>query len=215
MSPGFVLAGHSSPSFGSQRVRSRCASSRNENETPRECGRVSQWNLETKKTLRLFLHLPSIPKQGIFTFILPLGFVRTQWLAHMLDSWVRGSRRVGWSIKRNATDRRGYALSKEHHTNSEEGPRPDIVQPLAHRQHLRRSGKQKKLRANSFFYTVERQPGHWGFATGTVPRQTDPQAVDRHPTSRGVLKQRSAGSPHGTVPTQESHTQKECKDQPE
>ncbi|KAH0809322.1 hypothetical protein GEV33_013468 [Tenebrio molitor] len=31
---------HSSPSFGSQRVRSWCASSRNENETPRECEAV-------------------------------------------------------------------------------------------------------------------------------------------------------------------------------
>ncbi|KAG8293943.1 hypothetical protein J6590_007610 [Homalodisca vitripennis] len=34
----FVLARHSSPSFGSQCVRSGCASPRNENETPRECG---------------------------------------------------------------------------------------------------------------------------------------------------------------------------------
>ncbi|KAG8280690.1 hypothetical protein J6590_074845 [Homalodisca vitripennis] len=38
VSPDFVLARHSSPSFGSQRVRSGCASPRNENETPRECG---------------------------------------------------------------------------------------------------------------------------------------------------------------------------------
>jgi len=38
VSPDFVLTRHSSPSFGSQRVRSWCASSRNENETPRECG---------------------------------------------------------------------------------------------------------------------------------------------------------------------------------
>lgn len=38
VSPDFVLTRHSSPSFGSQRVRSWCASSRDENETPRECG---------------------------------------------------------------------------------------------------------------------------------------------------------------------------------
>lgn len=38
VSPDFVLTRHSSPSFGSQRVRSWCASSRNEIETPRECG---------------------------------------------------------------------------------------------------------------------------------------------------------------------------------
>jgi len=38
VSPDFVLTRHSSPSFGSQRVRSGCASSRDESETPRECG---------------------------------------------------------------------------------------------------------------------------------------------------------------------------------
>lgn len=38
VSPDFVLTRHSSPSFGSQRVRSWCASPRDENETPRECG---------------------------------------------------------------------------------------------------------------------------------------------------------------------------------
>lgn len=40
VSPDFVLARHSSPSFGSQRVRSGCASPRSEDETPRECGPV-------------------------------------------------------------------------------------------------------------------------------------------------------------------------------
>lgn len=42
VSPDFVLTRHSSPSFGSQRVRSWCASSRNENETPRECEAASR-----------------------------------------------------------------------------------------------------------------------------------------------------------------------------
>lgn len=42
VSPDFVLTRHSSPSFGSQRVRSGCASSRDENETPRECGAASR-----------------------------------------------------------------------------------------------------------------------------------------------------------------------------
>uniref|UniRef100_A0A6M2DN50 Putative secreted protein n=1 Tax=Xenopsylla cheopis TaxID=163159 RepID=A0A6M2DN50_XENCH len=41
VSPDFDLTRHSSPSFGSQRVRSWCASSRNENETPRDCGHAS------------------------------------------------------------------------------------------------------------------------------------------------------------------------------
>ena len=38
VSPDFVLTRHSSPSFGSQRARSGCASARDERETPRECG---------------------------------------------------------------------------------------------------------------------------------------------------------------------------------
>lgn len=42
VSPDFVLTRHSSPSFGSQRVRSWCASSRDENETPRECEAASR-----------------------------------------------------------------------------------------------------------------------------------------------------------------------------
>lgn len=42
VSPDFVLTRHSSPSFGSQRVRSGCAFSRDENETPRECGAASR-----------------------------------------------------------------------------------------------------------------------------------------------------------------------------
>ncbi|GJQ87602.1 hypothetical protein Trydic_g23143, partial [Trypoxylus dichotomus] len=42
VSPDFVLTRHSSPSFWSQRVRSWCASSRNENETPREGGTISK-----------------------------------------------------------------------------------------------------------------------------------------------------------------------------
>ena len=43
VSPDFVLTRHSSPSFGSQRVRSWCASSCNKNETPRECGVATLW----------------------------------------------------------------------------------------------------------------------------------------------------------------------------
>lgn len=63
VSPDFVLTRHSSPSFGSQRVRSGCASSRNENETPRECGAASRRGPS------------SLGRQPgpTFTFITPLG----------------------------------------------------------------------------------------------------------------------------------------------
>lgn len=63
VSPDFVLTRHSSPSFGSQRVRSGCASSRDENETPRECGAASGRGPS------------SLGRQPgpTFTFIAPLG----------------------------------------------------------------------------------------------------------------------------------------------
>lgn len=63
VSPDFVLTRHSSPSFGSQRVRSGCASSRDENETPRECGAASRRGPS------------SLGRQPgpTFTFISPLG----------------------------------------------------------------------------------------------------------------------------------------------
>jgi hypothetical protein len=64
VSPDFVLTRHSSPSFGSQRVRSGCASSRDESETPRECGAASRRGPS------------SLGRQPgtTFTFITPLGF---------------------------------------------------------------------------------------------------------------------------------------------
>lgn len=66
VSPDFVLTRHSSPSFGSQRLRSGCASTRKENETPRECGvvrdkRSGPSSLGTRK--------------AAFTFITPLGLI--------------------------------------------------------------------------------------------------------------------------------------------
>lgn len=63
VSPDFVLTRHSSPSFGSQRVRSWCASPRDESETPRECGAASRRGPSS----------PSRRPGPTFTFIRPLG----------------------------------------------------------------------------------------------------------------------------------------------
>ena len=62
VSPDFVLTRHSSPSFGSQRVRSGCASGRDDRETPRECGPERARAILPRSTLR-----------PTFTFIAPLG----------------------------------------------------------------------------------------------------------------------------------------------
>ena len=48
--------------------------------------------------------LPQPTERKAFTFIAPTGFVRAQRLAHMLDSLVRVSRRVGQVTDRFATD---------------------------------------------------------------------------------------------------------------
>jgi len=63
VSPDFVLTRHSSPSFESQRVRSGCASSRVENEKPRECEAASRRGPSS---------LGRRPGPT-FTFITPLG----------------------------------------------------------------------------------------------------------------------------------------------
>ena len=91
VSPGFVLARHRSPSFGSQRVRSgfvRPAKSRLR--TPRECARFG-----LKKKDEIFPH--RTPSSGLFHFHCASRVsIVTRRLAHMLDSLVRVSRRVGW-----------------------------------------------------------------------------------------------------------------------
>ena len=93
VSPGFVLARHRSPSFGSQRVRSRFVRPTRQTSSPRGFGRpgVAPALFETGSPLA------DAPSSG------PLHFhcasrvsLYTRRLAHMLDSLVRVSRRVGW-----------------------------------------------------------------------------------------------------------------------
>src|SRR6218665_265649 len=95
VSSGFVLLGHSSPSFGSQRVRSCSASStrrtRRAGGAPHGRGRTDP----TQAGRRPGLH-----------FHCAFGFRSAQRLAHMLDSLVRVSRRVGQVTGRFATDPR-------------------------------------------------------------------------------------------------------------
>ena len=109
VSSGFVLLRHSSPSFGSQRVRSCSASPTGAVETGRRCaprcrdkttagipparGRPGDIGERTPRARRPPFH-----------FHCASGFRRAPWLAHMLDSLVRVSRRAGWVADRFATD---------------------------------------------------------------------------------------------------------------
>ncbi len=90
VSSGFILLRHSSPSFGSQRVCS-CSLAEPGAGSARAC---------TRSCLS-------------FTFIVPAGFVNTQRLAHMLDSLVRVSRRVGKSVVEPQTEPRLARTSRE------------------------------------------------------------------------------------------------------
>ena len=80
VSPGFTLFRHSSPSFGSQHVCS------NSNLSPKI--RIGRWCL--------LLRIPTSVRRTNIHFHCAPEF-NTQTLAHMLDSLVRVSRRVGYN----------------------------------------------------------------------------------------------------------------------
>ena len=83
VSSGFALPGHSSPSFGSHRARSRSTCPTERDKTGRRCARE-----------RSRLSRPPGPASA---FTAPRGVARDSLrLARALDSLVRVSRRVGW-----------------------------------------------------------------------------------------------------------------------
>ena len=94
VSPGFVLAGHRSPSFGSQHVRSRCAcpdaGKPTPSQTPRGCAAAALGRRRIS---------PQRAQRQAFAFTAPWCFEAPR-LAHMLDSLVRVSRRVEWNHNR-------------------------------------------------------------------------------------------------------------------
>lgn len=96
VSSGFVLPRHSSPSFGSQRVRPRCASPAKADKTPPECDLVISGESRTQ--------ISSVnPHKEDLHFHSAFGLLSTQRLAHMLNSLVRVSRRVEWNIGTDTT----------------------------------------------------------------------------------------------------------------
>jgi hypothetical protein len=88
VSPGFVLAGHRSPSFGSQRVSSRCV------RPGRTEARPSRGRPGNAPHGARHAHGSSLaPTQGLY-FHFATGFRQPLRLAYMLDSLVRVSRRA-------------------------------------------------------------------------------------------------------------------------
>ena len=86
VSSGFILARHSSPSFGSQRVGSRS--------TPQQCSekQASRWRGPRVRRIRMYTDLRSCT--STLHFHCASEIRQSQSLAHMLDSLVRVSRRA-------------------------------------------------------------------------------------------------------------------------
>ena len=93
VSSGFILLRHSSPSFGSQRARSRSASTTTRTRRAGSAPRPRKEGVLPERSSRERLH-----------FHCAFGFRTTLRLARMLDSLVRVSRRVGWGADRFAAD---------------------------------------------------------------------------------------------------------------
>ena len=123
VSPDFILARHSSPSFGYQRARYRCASDRRRPtaapkddrphprrtiETPRECGRpaaILDHGTSTRNAIfPVHFHYAFNVRVSQVTSA-PCGTLETPRLARMLDSLVRVSRRVGKRPEEIVADR--------------------------------------------------------------------------------------------------------------
>jgi len=111
VSSGFVLLGHSSPSFGSQRVRSRAASP-----TSRQRRAGSAPPAQTAGG-----SYPVRRRSAGLCFHFASGFRNTHWLAHMLDSLVRVSRRVGQVTDRFATDPESTPTARRRRTSAVSG----------------------------------------------------------------------------------------------
>jgi hypothetical protein len=119
VSPGFVLAGHRSPSFGSQRVRSRyIRPSRTEARPSRGRPGSAPPCTEHERIL------PQPTVKQAFAFTTPWG-LKAPRLAHMLDSLVRVSRRECCFHNLLAAD---YTLT----TLTKTSPAPRTRQPRTH-----------------------------------------------------------------------------------
>lgn len=200
VSPDFVLTRHSSPSFGSQRVRSGCASSRNENETPRECGAASRRGPS------------SLGRQPgpTFTFITPLGVslvpmtrVHVRLLGPCFKTGPKSTqsssvadRYRSPAVIPRVTGGTLIGLSKVNRTTNS-GPGPvTALGPLA--SVYRGTRLRRPRRTHSHISLCGLIPCVYRRAAGRATedltravlpatRQAMPRAVDRHPAGRDVL----------------------------
>lgn len=182
VSPDFVLTRHSSPSFGSQRVRSWCASPRDENETPRECGATA--GAERPSSLG--------PREAGLHFHCAFRFSRvpmTRAHARLLgpcfktgpestQSYGVADRRFDWVCPR-ASQRTAAAARDRHRVRSPERTA-----------RLPRVGRELKSRPSAVCVPSSEPAGNTaglGGGRASVAAESPPRALDRRPTDRDVL----------------------------
>jgi len=176
VSPGFVLARHRSPSFGSQRVRSGFVRPTRPNPFKGERSREHSDALGLRPLCSRRDHPSRMhPHRGRFTFIAPREFslIISRRLAHMLDSLVRVSRRVGWDP--TSTLRSGPPQVE--HRN--------CFFLFLQRKKLRHLPGGDRSRPGS---TVgKRRARHRGTREGNHKNSLTDAPCNRHPVGRGVL----------------------------
>ncbi|KAL3290459.1 hypothetical protein HHI36_023800 [Cryptolaemus montrouzieri] len=183
VSPDFVLTRHSSPSFGSQRVRSWCASSRNENETPGNAGRsegstVFLCSRETNFYFHYAFRFSVIPMTRAHARLLGPCFKTGP---EITQSYSVADRRFEEVCPR--TPRRTAATGRDRHQ----------VRSSTRRTSLPRAGRELKSRPPpSVNRRASRSDNRVSESDGEPRSRATLRTVDRHPTDRDVLLGRSA-----------------------
>ena len=174
VSPDFVLTRHSSPSFGSQRVRSGCASSRDENETPRECGATARERLT---------HPPSARAKRAFTFIAPLG------LATCVPMTRAHARLLGPCFKTGPESTQSYSVAdgrvpglfESSATNSRTAPRSALGPSQRGCAELATGRTPTKRRPTATEHRRASRPGHRVVPRGRGGRSRPPRGLTSGP----------------------------------
>ena len=179
VSPDFVLTRHSSPSFGSQRVRSGCASSRDENETPRECG-VCPWpdpsSLGSREA-NLYFHCA-------FRFsLVPMTRAHARLLGPCFKTGPESTQSY------SAVDWRVRGLSEDNAASSRTGPDPAPGPDVRFAVRACDVPDANESRPRAIICTV----GRTGQATAgsNAPKcaRAPPRALGRRPTNHDVLQE--------------------------
>jgi len=148
VSPDFVLTRHSSPSFGSQRVRSWCAPARNEHGTPRACGATAN---RPPIGPRLARGVPSLSFRLWVSYV-PMTRAHARLLGPCFKTGPEGTQ------SNSVADGRAVYPRAPRPTTRRARRRHEVRLP-GHRRRLPRDGRER-VAAARHIYTVRDRPGH-------------------------------------------------------